>query len=172
MKEVIKNYKPGELSKSLSSRIPQDKAVQILCVGTDRVTGDCLAPLVGTFLHMHNFSLPVYGTIKDPVHAVNLSEWWSKIKDNGFTIAIDASLSDVSSIGNVIVREGPLAAGTATKKDLPLVGDMHIVGIVNMGGFLEQMVLQNTRLSQVWDLADYISKELISFVNLRKISAA
>ena len=43
-------------------------------------------------------------------------------------------------------------------KDLPSVGDLSITGIVNISGTLEFMVLQNTRLYTVMQLADTISK--------------
>ncbi|NSJ87437.1 DUF1256 domain-containing protein [Blautia hansenii] len=46
----------------------------ILCIGSDRITGDSLGPLVGHSLS--RFSLPharVYGTLDRPVHALNLS---------------------------------------------------------------------------------------------------
>lgn len=46
----------------------------IVCIGTDKCVGDCLGPLVGTFLEEHNFPLPVYGTLKDPIHALNLDK--------------------------------------------------------------------------------------------------
>ena len=43
-------------------------------------------------------------------------------------------------------------------KSLPQVGDMHITGIVNMSGFMEIMVLQNTRLNLVMNMANIVSK--------------
>ncbi|MNE77605.1 hypothetical protein D3C80_1739330 [compost metagenome] len=36
------------------------------------------------------------------------------------------------------------------------MGDISIYGIVNVGGFMEYMVLQNTRLSLVMRMADEI----------------
>ena len=43
-------------------------------------------------------------------------------------------------------------------KKLPAVGDLHIHGIVNLNGFMEFFVLQNTRLSLVMKMADVIAK--------------
>jgi len=42
-------------------------------------------------------------------------------------------------------------------KDLPPVGDIHMTGIVNVGGFMEYFVLQNTRLNLVVKMADIIA---------------
>jgi hypothetical protein len=39
---------------------------------------------------------------------------------------------------------------------------MHIVGVVNVGGFMEYLVLQNTRLSLVMRMAEVISTGLIN----------
>jgi putative sporulation protein YyaC len=54
------------------------------------------------------------------------------------------------------VGEGPVRPGAGVNKDLPPVGTHHITGIVNVGGFMEYFVLQNTRLSLVMDLTDAI----------------
>ena len=43
------------------------------------------------------------------------------------------------------------------KKELPPTGDAHIVGHVNVGGFRDFFVLQNTRLSLVVDMAARIA---------------
>jgi Protein of unknown function (DUF1256). len=43
-------------------------------------------------------------------------------------------------------------------KDLPKVGHLSITGVVNISGALEFMVLQNTRLFTVMQLAEVISK--------------
>jgi putative sporulation protein YyaC len=46
--------------------------------------------------------------------------------------------------------------GAGVNKDLPPVGQLHITGIVNVGGYMEYMILQNTRLNLVMRLADVI----------------
>jgi hypothetical protein len=45
-------------------------------------------------------------------------------------------------------------------KSLPQVGDLSITGIVNICGAMEFMVLQNTRLFTVIQLANTISRGL------------
>ena len=58
---------------------------------------------------------------------------------------------------SVQVGEGPVKPGAGVNKDLPSVGDAHITGIVNVSGFMEFMVLQNTRLSLVLKMAKTIA---------------
>ena len=80
----------------------------IVCIGTDKCVGDCLGPLVGTFLEEHNFPLPVYGTLKDPIHALNLDkklEEINKLHPNACIIGIDACLGDTNSIGEIHTRD-------------------------------------------------------------------
>lgn len=133
----------------------------ILCIGSDRSTGDCLGPLVGHKLRLIKYrNVSVYGTLEDPVHAKNLEEMINQIHKNyerPFIIAIDASLGRSSSIGCISIGNGPILPGAGVYKDLPAVGDMHITGTVNMGGFMEFLVLQNTRLSLVMKMSEVIS---------------
>lgn len=140
-----------------------ERDIVYLCIGTDRATGDCLGPLVGTRLKNLFARSNVYGTLEHPVHAVNLDQTLAEIARthiNPLIAAIDASLGNSKRIGFINVKEGGLKPGTALNKDLPLVGDFHISGVVNVAGFLEQMVLQNTRLYLVSRMADIISRSL------------
>ncbi|MFD2881867.1 DUF1256 domain-containing protein [Paenibacillus rhizoplanae] len=57
------------------SRTRPDTPIVIICVGTDRSTGDSLGPLVGTTLARFRSPLfHLYGTLEEPVHAINLEE--------------------------------------------------------------------------------------------------
>ncbi|MGE5557801.1 MAG: spore protease YyaC [Bacillota bacterium] len=136
----------------------------ILCIGTDRSTGDCLGPLIGAkFSDTPLSAVDVYGTLDDPVHAVNLREVMNRIQakhNKPFILAIDACLGRSESVGYISIKNGPLQPGTGVNKNLPDVGDIHIVGVVNVGGFMEYMVLQNTRLSLVVKMADIIFASL------------
>ena len=133
----------------------------ILCVGTDRSTGDCLGPLIGQRLkYIQNKKIRVYGTLDDPVHAKNLKEVLEGIEKNygnPFIISIDACLGKTDSIGCISVGKGPIKPGAGVNKKLPETGNIHIMGIVNVGGFMEYIILQNTRLSLVMRMADIIS---------------
>ncbi len=134
-----------------------------LCIGTDRATGDCLGPLVGTRLSSLTPKSNIWGTLENPTHATNLLDKLSAIKakyNYPLIIAIDASLGKANRIGYINVKEGSLKPGTALKKVLPEVGDFHISGVVNIGGFLEHQVLQNTRLHIVYAMANIIAKSL------------
>ncbi|KAB3532207.1 spore protease YyaC [Alkaliphilus serpentinus] len=138
----------------------------ILCIGTDRSTGDSLGPLIGYKLTSTLSRYPnvfVYGTLDEPVHAKNLDEKINYIYSNyksPFIIAIDACLGKMDRIGYIKIGNGPLKPGAGVNKDLTAVGDLHITGIVNLSGYMEYLVLQNTRLSLVMKMAETISEGL------------
>ncbi|PGL72814.1 spore protease YyaC [Bacillus sp. AFS055030] len=150
------------LCKSLPSL--HTKEIVFVCIGTDRSTGDSLGPLVGTMLGELNLSkFHYYGTLDEPIHALNLSEQLEIIKgkyNNPFIIAVDACLGRVKSIGSVRLSNGPLKPGAAMKKELPLVGEINLTGVVNVSGFMEFYVLQNTRLSLVMKMAKFIATSI------------
>lgn len=151
----------SELTTSLN---PRHRDIVILCIGTDRSTGDSLGPLVGTRLtQLKNGRFEVYGTLDEPVHAVNLVNVLETINTkyhDPFIIAVDACLGKADRVGYINVKPGVLFPGTALQKNLPAVGDLHISGIVNVGGFLEHLVLQNTRLNLVFKMAEVIARGL------------
>ncbi|CDQ37864.1 MULTISPECIES: spore protease YyaC [Virgibacillus] len=136
----------------------------VVFIGTDRSTGDSLGPLAGTLLaEKKPKHITVYGTLEEPVHATNLTEYIDYIEthhSNPFIIAVDACLGKHSSVGLLITGTGPIKPGAALNKPLPAIGDMHITGVVNVSGFMEYSVLQNTRLSLVMAMAQQISSLL------------
>ncbi|SDC47975.1 putative sporulation protein YyaC [Terribacillus halophilus] len=152
--------------ETISSWIPDDREIVVLCIGTDRSTGDALGPIIGSFLTEKPLNrLQVYGTLESPVHAVNLVERLQMITEkhpNAYIIAIDACLGRTTSIGSIIASPTPLRPGAALKKNLPAVGDAQITGIVNASGEMEYFVLQNTRLHLVMQLAYKISALLLA----------
>ncbi|RUS48793.1 spore protease YyaC [Cohnella sp. AR92] len=152
------------LTQRLESQLeplPHDRRIVVVCVGTDRSTGDSLGPLVGSSLSREGQPLyDLYGTLDDPVHAMNLSDTLERIArtiPHPYIIAVDACLGQVSSVGCIQFGTGPVRPGAGVNKDLPPVGDIHLTGIVNVGGFMEYFVLQNTRLNLVMKMSDIIA---------------
>lgn len=142
--------------------------IVVLCIGTDRSTGDCLGPLTGYKLSYVSRIYPnvyVLGTLEEPIHAKNLEEKITHIYssyNNPFVIAIDACLGKLERVGYINVAKGALKPGAGVNKDLPKIGDVHVTGVVNLGGFMEYIILQNTRLGTVMKMADVISSSFIT----------
>ncbi|WP_017413499.1 MULTISPECIES: spore protease YyaC [Clostridium] len=136
----------------------------IVCIGTDRCIGDCLGPLVGTYLKERFFPLPVYGTISEPIHALNLEARLAEIKSshpNCKIIGIDACLGPFSSIGEIQVRNYPINPGKGVGKILPPVGDISIIGIVDSSDDDEPFTSRNIRLNLIVQLSKIITHSLM-----------
>ncbi|SFB29931.1 putative sporulation protein YyaC [Lentibacillus halodurans] len=160
------HYSDQDLLDKMNERIiswlpSTPKEYIIVCIGTDRSTGDALGPLTGSFLSdMQPKHLRVYGTLPEPVHATNMEDYVNqiyKLHRHPFIIAVDASLGKTTSVGSIITDIGSLNPGAALNKNLPPIGDIHITGVVNISGFMEYAILQNTRLSLVVDMAKHIA---------------
>lgn len=137
------------------------RSIAFVCIGTDRSTGDSLGPLIGYKIsNLRHKSVYVYGNLENPVHAKNIDEAMRKLASDcvqPFVIAIDACLGKMEHVGYITIGEGPIKPGSGVNKELPPVGDMFVTGIVNFGGFMDFLVLQNTRLNIVMKIADLIA---------------
>lgn len=153
------------LDDYFSRLLPQhNHQLVIICIGTDRATGDSLGPLVGYKLSdMHFNQVTVLGSLDQPVHAKNLQETLECIQlshPHALLLAIDACLGTMENVGSICIGSGGIKPGAGVKKELPSVGDFHITGIVNFSSLMNMVVLQNTRLSTVMRMADLISSSL------------
>jgi putative sporulation protein YyaC len=139
-----------------------DKAydeICIACIGTDRATGDCLGPLVGHKLSGIN-GIKVRGTLDNTLNAMNIKDYINTLTPNQLVIAVDACLGKMENVGHIVVEKGSINPGSALQKKVPSIGDINIKGIVNIGGFMEEMIILNTKLSLVMKMADAIANGL------------
>lgn len=134
----------------------------ILCIGSDRVTGDCLGPLVG---HMLTAALDapafVYGSLLSPVTALNLVETERFIREHhrgSLVIAVDSSLGNECDVGSVRVIGDGIYPGAAVGKTLPKVGDISVTATV---ANLSKNRLYGVRLGLVYDLAAVIASAIL-----------
>ena len=105
-------FNPGEsrslfnfttsLQNLLEKKNYHSRDIVLVCIGSDRATGDCLGPIVGhklaRFCSTHKNSLHLFGTLEQPIHAKNLEATLQFIHScykNALIIAIDASLGVV-----------------------------------------------------------------------------
>ncbi|WP_054703480.1 spore protease YyaC [Bacillus sp. JCM 19041] len=152
-----------QLGKALLSHCDRrgKRDLLLLCIGTDRSTGDALGPLLGSLLknteltHFH-----VYGTLAEPIHATNMEERLTEIYEkhsHAYTVAVDACLGRSTNVGYVTLNEEPLKPGAAMGKNLPEIGDICLTGIVNVGGLMDFYMLQSTRLHVVMNMAEKLT---------------
>lgn len=146
------------LLRALIGRLHTGRPPVVVCIGTDRVIGDCLGPMVGALLEKTaGGQLPVYGTLRSTVHALNLPSVSTEINKRHPgqpVIAVDASLGSCETVGSVLVRCGCLHPGAGVSKRLPAVGDIAITGIVGCETCHPYLDLQTVRLSSVAEMAE------------------
>lgn len=133
------------------------KEIVFACIGTDKCIGDAVGPLVGTRLKSKDIT--VYGTLHEPIHALNMDDRLDEMNSShpdAFIIGIDACLGDDDDIGNIILRSAGISPGKGVGKDLPSVGSMAIVSIVDTSDNSELFFSRSIRLSFITDIADKI----------------
>ena len=164
------DFEAEKLAKRLSRMLKEEKerkgktGVVILCIGTDRSTGDSLGPLIGYKLkEMNTVNFTIFGTLDRPVHAMNLDEYENILQRfyrNDLVVAVVASVGHKDHIGYVTLGKGALKPGLGVSKELRAVGDIFITGIVGSCGNYDPLMLQSVRLSVVMNLADCISSSI------------
>jgi putative sporulation protein YyaC len=103
----------------------------IVNIGTDRIIGDMFAPMLGSLMEEKMIDIKFYGTLEDPIHALNIDSKLENIFNihrNPFIIGIDACVG--SSTNTFIIRNKPIQAGKGLDKDLPSVGDVSIAFVI------------------------------------------
>lgn len=169
------SFSPLEFACQLSSLLKsREFPLLFLCIGSDRITGDCLGPLTGYKLETLN--LPhcrVLGTLEHPVHAGNLEEAHALIHTRypDYTvIAIDAAFGSPRHVNCVSLCPRPLCPGLGVQKDLPPAGDLSITGIVSADTDFPYLTLQHTRLSQIMRMADCICEGILRYFQFQEAS--
>ena len=140
----------------------------IVCIGTDKCIIDSLGPLTGTLLMKENVKADIYGTLDKPVHAMNINEYMKSLKKKKYKriIAVDACLSNKKSQGIIEVREGPITPGKGIGKMLPEIGDLSIIGIVDSSDKEFHDLIQDTRLSLIYEMAEIICQGILNGYNM------
>lgn len=136
----------------------------VLCIGSDRVTGDCLGPIVGQMLTERGVNAHVYGTLDKPVTALNLQAAVDKIYSThagSKVLAIDSSVGKIGDVGTIRIAFGSISPGSADGKVLPKVGDISITATVTDG---KKTPLGAVRLGTVYSLARQIADRIITFL--------
>jgi putative sporulation protein YyaC len=138
-----------------------------LCIGSNKIIGDTYGPLVGQKLkenlkNMYN-NIEVYGTLDEPISAINIEQCVKQIYDiykNPCIIAIDSALGTQEKIGKIYVSNKKLECGRGVGKRSILVGDISIKGVVGKDYKTQRYnmsTLQNTSLGEVMKLAEVTS---------------
>ena len=168
--DTNQEFETAELAARLYMMIREEmetsrkEKILLLCIGTDRSTGDSLGPLIGYQLRNRDLKhIKVLGTLNRPVHAMNLEDTLGLVEQyyqDHLVIAVDASVGMNDHIGCITLGRGALKPGLGVSKELRSVGDLFITGIVRGCGSYDPVILQSIRLSVVMRMAECISESV------------
>ncbi|TJY38500.1 spore protease YyaC [Cohnella pontilimi] len=145
----------AKFMEHLASRYPLEE-MTFLCIGTDRSSGDCLGPWVGTLLKEAGFA-KVIGTLERPCDADQLPDVIPTLPETGKILALDACLGRPESVGSYLVAASPLIPARSIGKKFPPVGAFSVAGIVNATSPKPYWTLQSTSLFRVMNMAGDIT---------------
>lgn len=139
-----------------------------ICIGSDLVLGDSLGPLVGTFLKRKRVSSYVYGTLNYPITAKEIEyakKYLKQMHPDCITVAIDAAVGSVEDIGLIRVLNKGLKPGLGVEKNLCVIGDISIVGIVSEKSLKNYSLFNLTRLNLVYKMAEKIADGIETYID-------
>lgn len=176
-KEEIYNNFVNDFSIILREKIRDLDISELvfLCIGTDRITGDCFGPLVGyklRYLFRGKKNAEVIGHLENIVCAHNISDIINNINntyESPFLIAIDAAVSNKTEVGKIIVSKSGMNVGSGVNKRNIYVGNMSIKGIVSKdlrNPKYNFKLLQNTSLNLVMNMADCVAQGIYNVINV------
>lgn len=123
---------PGRILTPYLTKVLQESANPVfICVGTPKVTGDALGPLVGSLVLSEIPTIPLYGTLTKPVHATNIRlvlEEVKRLHPDATLIGIDSSMSSQGRVGYLCFDESKLRPGRAVCGGLPAFGHYKLYG--------------------------------------------
>ncbi|MBO4252098.1 MAG: spore protease YyaC [Clostridia bacterium] len=155
------------ISNALIACNKKSKKPVLICVGSDLVLGDSLGPLVGTMLTNKNTNAYIYGTLGSPVTAKEIACAKIHVKamhPDSFIIAIDAAVGNKEDIGLIKVSDRGLKPGLGVEKDLGVIGDCSIIGIVAEKSIKNYNLFNLTRLNLIYKMAEKITSGIDKFV--------
>ena len=139
----------------------------IICIGSDLVLGDSLGPLVGTMLTRRNVNAYIYGTLNSPITAKEITCAKIHVKmlhPESFVVAIDAAVGNSEDIGLIKVSDRGLKPGLGVNKNLGVIGDCSIIGVVAEKSSQNYNLFNLTRLNLIYKMAERIADGVERFI--------
>lgn len=155
----------------LKSKYEAKYDVVFLCIGTDRIIGDCIGPITGSLLKNKIGDKFVYGNLDENLTFNNVLRKVHEVKvkfSNPYIIAIDAALSDEENIGKIFVDESGISIGHGLckrKRNIGNVGIKAVVGKDYNDRNLNFRALQNISLGQIISFSKKISDGILDTLN-------
>ena len=142
----------------------EKEPIVFMCVGSDKVVGDSLAPIVGEYLtKKFKIKAYVYGSLKNPITAINVLSAYNYIKvkhPKSKLIIIDATLSDEENINFVRLENNGIIPAGYFKNGNKIMGDISILGIVGSNILTDKTFISGVRINSVINIAYFIANAI------------
>ena len=156
----------NKLGKSLEKLNNTFSHIIFLCIGTEKIIGDSVGPIIGSNIkNLENEYIKVYGICGknlDFSNAKNIIEKVYKKYSNPFIITIDAALSKEKRVGEIHIGKGFMKIGTALEKSITFYSNINIKCVVGKYNSLNQKeninILNNVVKERVYSLAEIVSQ--------------
>ena len=140
----------------------------IVCVGSDLVVGDSLGPYIGTELSKRLKGVYIYGTHENPITAKETEVIYNTVKKlhpKSQILVVDAAVGDKKDIGLIKVTDRGIKPGLGANKDLSILGDISIIGIVAEKQPSLNNLFYQTRFSLIYSLSQTIINGIVDYFN-------
>lgn len=138
-----------------------EKTIVFICIGSNKIIGDCLGPLVGSYLK-DRADFDVYGDMNNPVNFENAEHIMEEISckySNSLKILIDSALGD--NVGDIIIDDGEIEIGKGLSKKKKICGDISIKAVVGKNyndSFQNIEELRNKKIEEINEIAMNVVK--------------
>lgn len=119
--------------------------IDLFCIGTPKVFGDAIGPIVGSMLQQHSFEkdIRIIGTLADPVTVSNYDYKLALLRPDAFILVVDATLGD--NVGTFDIVMEPTNPGASLMSGIQPVGDASVRAYT--GSTVEQIIYADN-----WDV--------------------
>lgn len=156
----------NELQRKLNAK---KKDILFLCIGSNRIIGDCFGPMVGSHLDKLKFNkkVKVLGNMNKPICATNINKELKKVKKDYYVVAIDSALSEYSNQG-IYISNQKMTLGNGIDKKIVKVGNISIkacVGNKSKSTIESLYYLKNVNKDKIYSLSLIVSKGICEVLN-------
>lgn len=138
------------------------KKVVFLCLGTDKIVGDCLAPIVAEKLRKNDLPCYIYGGLCAPITAKNCEfafEFVRSVHSDSKVVLIDSMATrEQARLGEIVVSQEYFGAINS----LNIKPDLCIYGVTSL---LKNKLLDCARMYLVEQISDSITEAILDFYN-------
>lgn len=140
-----------------------------ICIGTNKIMGDCLGPIVGTYLKSKfkdrlYEDIEVYGDIYNPIDYNSIHSILNLLEPKNekcTRILVDSALGE--NVGDIVINSGGINIGEGILNGKQIVADINIKGIVgkNYKSIKKNMnQLGKINFNQINQMANYIVRAI------------